>query len=208
MLLHAVDSANKGYRRIILHTADTGVLVLAVSTVSLEDTEIWVAFGTGKHLRYIPAHDIARELGYEKAPSLPMFHACTGCDTVSSFAGREKRQHLTYGSLSMRSHLYFLSCCRPIGAQRRLYLCVGGICCNVLLCDRTCTETTVNLARKHIFTTKGRSMDNLPPTRVALLQHTKRAVYQGGYVWEQALVRCPFIPSPETYGWQKSTTQG
>ena len=55
--------------------------------------------------------------------------------------------------------------------------------------DHTCTETTVNLARKHIFTTKGRSMDNLPPTRAALLQLTKRAVYQGGYVWGQALVR-------------------
>ena len=82
---------------------DTDVLVLAVSTfVSLEDSDIWVAFGTGKHLRYIPAHDTAKELGYEKALSLPMFHAFTGCDTVSSFAGMEKRLHLTYGSLSMR----------------------------------------------------------------------------------------------------------
>ena len=61
-----------------------------------------------KHLRYIPAHDIAKELGYEKALSLPMFHAFTGCDTVSSFAGREKKLHLTNGSLSMRSHLYSL----------------------------------------------------------------------------------------------------
>ena len=78
----------------------------------------------------------------------------------------------------------------------------------VLLYDRTCTETTANLARKHIFTTKGRSMDNLPPTRAALLQHTKRAVYQGGYVWGQTFVRCPFISSPETYSWQKSETQG
>ena len=57
----------------------------------------------------------------------------------------------------------------------------------VLLYDRNCTETTVNLARKHILTTKGKSMDNLPPARAALLQHTKRAVYQGGYVWGQAL---------------------
>ena len=51
-------------------------------------------------------------------------------------------------------------------------------------------------------------MDNLPPPRAALLQQTKRAVYQGGYVWGQALARCPFIPSPEIYGWQKSATQG
>ena len=83
MLLHAIDSASKGYPRIILRTVDTDVLDLAVSTaVSLEDTESWVAFGTGKHLRHIPAHDIAKELGYEKALSLPMFRAFTGCDTV------------------------------------------------------------------------------------------------------------------------------
>ena len=111
MLLHAVDSANRGYRRIILRTVDTGVLILAVSTVvSQEHTGIWVAFGSGKHLRYITAHDIAKELGHEKALSLPMFHAFTGCDTVSSFAGRGKRLHLTYGRLSMRSHLYSLPC--------------------------------------------------------------------------------------------------
>ena len=65
MLLHAVDSANKGYRRIMLRTVDTDVLVLAVSTVvCLKDTEIWVAFGTGKHLRYIPAHDIDIHFGF------------------------------------------------------------------------------------------------------------------------------------------------
>ena len=58
------------------------------SAVLLENTELWVAFGTGKLLRYIPAHDIATALGDEKARSLPMFHAFTGCDTVSSFAGR------------------------------------------------------------------------------------------------------------------------
>ena len=111
MLLHAVDSANKGYRRIILGTVDTDVLILAVSSVmSLDDTEIWIALGTGEHLRYIPAHDIAKELGQEKALPLPMFHAFTGCDTVSSFAYRGKRLHLTYGSLSMRSHLYSLPC--------------------------------------------------------------------------------------------------
>ena len=84
MLLHAVDSANKRYRRIIVVTVDTDVLVPAVSTVvSLEDTGIRVAFGTGKHLSYIPAHDIAKELGYEKTLSLPKFHAFTGCDIVS-----------------------------------------------------------------------------------------------------------------------------
>ena len=57
--LHAVDSATKGHRRIMLRTVDTDILVLAVSTAAcLENTEIWFAFGTGKHVRYIHTPDI------------------------------------------------------------------------------------------------------------------------------------------------------
>ena len=45
---------------------------------------------TGKSLRFIPAHDIATGLGPEKYKALSMFHALTGCDTVSAFNGRGK----------------------------------------------------------------------------------------------------------------------
>ena len=48
--------------------------------------EIWVAFGTGKDLRYVPAHDISASLGPRKSLALPVFHAFTDCDTVSHFA--------------------------------------------------------------------------------------------------------------------------
>ena len=62
----------------MLSTVDSDVLVLAVSSVVLlENTELLVAFGTGKHLRYVPVHDIATTLGGEKARALPMFHAFT-----------------------------------------------------------------------------------------------------------------------------------
>ena len=44
------------------------------TVVCLKDTKLWVAFGTGKHLRYIPAHDIAKELGSGRVPALSMFH--------------------------------------------------------------------------------------------------------------------------------------
>ena len=175
--------------------------------MSLEDTEIWVAFGTGKHLRYIPAHDIAKELGCEKALSLPMFHAFTGCNTVSSFAGREKKTAFDiWKSFNEIKPVFSTLMTDPSELNDDCMSVLEAFI--VLLYDRTCTENTVNLARKHIFITKGRSMDNLPPPRAALSSTQKRAVYQGGYVWGQALVRCPFIPSPETYGWQKSATQG
>ena len=52
---------------------------------------MWVSFGTGKAFRILAAHEIAQTLGPEKAQALPMFHALTGCDTVSCFAIHGKR---------------------------------------------------------------------------------------------------------------------
>ena len=39
------------------------------------------------------------------------------------------------------------------------------------------------------------------PTQAALVQHTKRTVLQGGYVWGQTLLKQAVIPSPSDYGW-------
>ena len=111
-----------------------------------------------------------------------MFHAFTGCDTVSSFAGRGKKTAFDiWKSFIEVTPAFSTLLTDPSELNNDCMSVLEAFV--VLLYDRTCTETTVNLARKHIFTTKGRSTDNLPPTRAALLHHTKRAVYQGGYVW-------------------------
>ena len=52
-------------------------------------SELWVAFGTGKRFRCLSAHDIAAAIGYRKA--LPIFHALTGCDTASAYVGHGKK---------------------------------------------------------------------------------------------------------------------
>ena len=50
----------------IIRIADTDVVVLAISVVEeIKVEELWVAFGTGKHFRYIAAHAIASSLGAE-----------------------------------------------------------------------------------------------------------------------------------------------
>ncbi len=84
ILLHAADAVKCGHKEILIRTVDTDVVVIAVMVAQiLQLNEMWVAFGTGKSFRYIAAHEIATSLGL----ALPMFHALTGCDTVSSFAG-------------------------------------------------------------------------------------------------------------------------
>ena len=106
-----------------------------------------------------------------------MFHAFTGCDTVSSFAGRGKKTGFDIWKSFIEVTPSFSTLLTDPSELNNDCMSVLEAFF-VLLYDRTCTETTVNLARKHIFTTKGRSTDNLPPTRAALLHHTKQAVYQ------------------------------
>ena len=172
----------KGHRRIMLRTVDTDVVVLAVSTVvSMENTQLWIAFGTGKHLRYIPAHEIATSLGAEKAQTLPMFHAFTGCDTVSSFAGKGKKTAFdTWRSFNAATEVFARLVSRPTS--------LGNVCMSVLesyvvlMYDRGSDETTVDSARKHMFTSKARYIEpfHQPELHCCSMQderHTRVAIY-------------------------------
>ena len=88
MLLHVAHASKNVHQRIMIQTVDTDVVVLAVAAArGLKPAdELWLAFGTGKSFRYVAAHEISGGLGPEKPCALPVFHALTGCDTVSSFA--------------------------------------------------------------------------------------------------------------------------
>ena len=73
----------------------------------------------------------------------------------------------------------------------------------ILLYDRTSKCADINKARKKLFAKKT-EVKQIPPTRAALEQHVKRAIYQGGHVWGQALLAFPVLPSPTSWGWTKT----
>ena len=52
---------------------------------------IYWAVWVGKHLKYLPAHDISRSIGEEKSQALLAFYAFTGCYQTSSFAHYGKK---------------------------------------------------------------------------------------------------------------------
>ncbi len=87
IMVHASAAIKCGHRRM-----QTNVWVVQ----ELHDTvdELWLAFGTGKNFRYIGAHELVAYLGPERSKSLPIFHAITGCNTTSTFAGCGKKTAL------------------------------------------------------------------------------------------------------------------
>jgi len=92
IMVHCRNAVIKGHKTILIRTVDSDVVAIAVSSFHLiRADELWIGIGTGKKFRYIPIHEIVVSLGPDKSRCLAVFHAFTGCDTVSSFAGRGKK---------------------------------------------------------------------------------------------------------------------
>ena len=120
-----------------------------------------------------------------------MFHAFTGCDTVSCFGGRGKRT--TWGMWNAYDEITPAFCAlaaTPVIVENWLSPLERFV---VHLYDRTSSQEFLNGARKQLFTQKGRAIDGLPPTQAVFLQHTKRAAYQAGHCWVQTMAVGKYI---------------
>ena len=58
-----------------------------------------ILFGVRKYYEHIDAVAISKNIGNDKALVLPLFHAITGCDTVSSFGKKGKNNVGMFGKL-------------------------------------------------------------------------------------------------------------
>ena len=79
----------------LIKACDTDILVVAVNVFeALKDAgleTLWVEFGQGQSIRWLPIHDTVVNLGPEKASGILFFHAFPGCDVVSAFRGKRKK---------------------------------------------------------------------------------------------------------------------
>ena len=132
------------------------------------------AFGTDTTFRYIDATAIAQALGDAKCGGFPAFHALTGCDVTSSFAGKGKRTARTaWGAYDdATSALCTLSRMPTTGSVINALTIIERLI--VIMYDRGSSENSVNGERLVLFTQKGREIENIPPTQDALAQHVLR----------------------------------
>ena len=188
-----------------MRTVDTDVVVLAVASFrKIAPDELWVAFGVGSSFRYIAVHEIVNTMNPTQCLTLPVFHAFTGCDTVSAFAGRGKKTAWeTWKSFPEVNDAFTELIRMQSEVSRKSIKHLERFV--VLMYDQTSECMEVNDARKRLFTQKSRNLENIPPTQAALKQHIKRTCYQANG-WNQALVLNPEMPDPSDWGWTKETT--
>ena len=202
MFLHAAHASLQGHSKILIRTVDSDVVALAIAFFrKLQLDELWVAYGSGNNYRVIPTHEIAISLGVRKSIVLPAFHAITGCDVTSAFAGRGKKTCWDVWTVfpELTAALHAISNCPDSISQETSALLERFV---VLLYSKTLEAETVNEARQILFSKGNRTLENIPPTQGALQEHVKRAAYQAGHVWSQALKATPQIPSPAEWGWR------
>ena len=145
--------------------------------------------------------DISKNLSDKQKRYLLLCHSFTGCDTVSSFAGKGKTSCL----LTWESFLEITNTFVLLGNHPNDHVIEGELTKTEKfvrqLYDKSTNETLVNQCRRQLFTKKSRSLELIPPTKAALKQHARRAVFQAGFVWKLALEKSPSIPSQINFGW-------
>ena len=82
-----VKHVSRKHACIMIKTVDKDVVVIAIANFHqlVPLNELWIEFGTGKLLRFIPIHQIARILVPDKYLTFSFFHAFSGCDATSLF---------------------------------------------------------------------------------------------------------------------------
>ena len=186
----------------MIYATDTDVVVIGIAVSSVfPNCKIWVAFGHGKKLRHVPCHVHSSNLGQDKSWGLLFFHALSGCDTVSSFycIGKKTAWKVLEAIPELWVTFAQLSNAPSTVSEEQLKQIERFV---VLLYQKSCSLTSVNEARKHMFS-HSRKIENSPPTCSALVQHVRRAAYQAGHIWGQSLTADPLLPPPEEWDWEK-----
>ena len=168
IFIHAKHASVSGMKKILIRTFDTDVVILAIAFArKLEADELWVAFGVGKNLRYLPIHKIASSLTTQQCEGLPFFHALTGCDTVSYFSGKDKKTaYHTWKCYPEATECFrTLSSPQAMLSEEQFRVLERFV---VIMYNRTTPHQDVNKARLSMFSQGTRSIESIPPTQAAL----------------------------------------
>ena len=208
IILHLAHAASQGHQMALVRTVDSDVVILAIHWfASLGLSELWVRLGSGKKMHDIPIYTLSAQLGPSRCIALPLFHAVTGCDTVSHLLGCGKKTAwsawhsipgLTDTLVSLTSDPHSLSPQSQHMETLEKFV--------VVMYSKGCGVVRLNKARLRLFTSGKKTLEALPPTQAALYQHVRRAVLQT-IIWSQATSVHMNIPDFQDWGWHKSSNR-
>ena len=197
VFLCAQFATTLGINSITIITVDSDIGILALFYSLYLPSQIVLQLGSASTIRYLDIS--ATTLSEELRRALPGFHAFTGCDSTSAFAGKGKIKCLKILATDER----FLDAFALLGEQPNLNETVAEI-----LEEFTCriygekAFVLINEARYEVFRKKKAMPDPhmLPPSQDALKMHIARTNYQT-YEWKNSLSQHNVRLDPNDHGW-------
>ncbi len=207
LIFHA-KQMSQSFEKIVIHTPDTDVLLIALGLGVNIDCKLFMKTGVKNKARIISLEGIRESLKArygiedteEASKALLGLHGFTGCDTISSFAGKGKVQPV---KTMMKDHRH-INLFATFGSSPELtedqFQQIQTFVCDLYGHH----DDDINTVRYKMYAAKHGHLDpkSIPPCADSLRQHSMRASYQV-YIWRKSLESHPVIPSPVEFGWDE-----
>ena len=214
-IVRHVINCSKHYLRVDALTIDTDVLCLIIHvypTLKANNSSIAVLCGTGlgtASMEYYNIREIGESLGEVVCKGLPFFNAFTGCDTVSSFFGYSKgafwNAWMTSVNKDKLTEVFTVLSDQPKEPTPGQIDTLEAFLLEVYYPGvKTCG---LNRERqKHFMRLADPNFRSIPVSRKGLVEHTKRACLQAGWLWREALSNVD-RQDPTKWGWNKDDSK-
>ena len=210
VIRHTLHCMSEQYRRIVVRTIDTDVLILLMSYVAKYHEICGEGITVYAHMvnsscEFYNITSAVESLGKETCSALPLFYALTGCDIVSSFFSKGKcKAWDTWQKSGQKDELTALF--SKLGDKPAALVNdqIDLLETFVLELYGLSREDTLLQGRLNKFTmSTDDDLRKLPPGRDALTEHIKRACYQAGYLWRESSDNVS-LPDPTLWGWKRN----
>ena len=170
LIPHVHNAVQCQSKRVLILSNDTDVVLYTLAYHDIYEQqgieELWIQFGTGDKTRHIPVHTLAKRLGANKLRMILKAHILTGSDVTfkvgtkaAALKAQPERYLQDFGENTFVTDL----------VQAEKYLV------NVVQAKSTCA--TFDELRYNIYTSKNKTLTELPPTSSTIRGHLLRCHY-------------------------------
>ena len=205
VFVHAQDASGE-YDNVVLYAEDTDILVIGITLAKSLDCNLIQMTKSAGEVTYTNITSISDCLGDTLSVSLIGYHAFSGNDAISAFAGKGKL--IGYNILKKKTEFQETFC--QLGQtehlNENLFNRLDKFVCKMYTSNTEVVD--VNDCRYALFTARRGEIDSahLPPCKDSLQQHSIRCNYLAG-LWRSSLVHEMDIASPEQHGWEETSGQ-
>ena len=209
LVRHMMQCVQSDIKLVVIRTVDSDVVMQLLAyrhRAGNFQSDVFVWFGVGKNTTYYNINDLSTKLGQEPCEALPFFVSFTGLDSVSSFFNHGKCQFwdrwMEFEEGQELTRVFCELGEKPLLVSVEQLSTLERYICSVYYPNVTGPVDIDVLRMRDFEHSTHNNLRLLPPSKTGLLQHSKRAAYEAGWVQRQCLEDVS-LPDPLMWGWSR-----